>query len=414
MLATMRPTGERPGPAGGSTAALGRRWLVWALSRTFVLGVTLGWFDGDTGTYFAHGRAWWQGQLPYLAHAVEYPTGATLLFTALAAPVRTYPQFRELFVLVCLLVDACVFHLVDRIADESRPASAPPAWAPAVVYALASAPLYPVLLVRFDLFPTAAVLAATRALARPGTLPPARAARAGMWLGVGVALKLYPLLFFPLLALAALRPRRQVASFAALAAAAALVVAASFLPFLAAGAGASVLSFLQYQGERGLQIESTWASALLLLARLTPLDVHHAASHHAHDVVGRAAALLTSVSRVVHPLALLAVTALAHVRRLPLPRAFAALCATTLATASMLSPQFLLWLLPLAALAFAGADTFERRGSILLVAIALLTTLVFPVLYDALLAERLVAILPLFLRNAALVALALRLCRPPA
>jgi hypothetical protein len=397
-------------PADARSADLRRPLLVYLISRTVVLAITLGWFNGDTETYFQHGHRWLTGALPYRDYEVEYPPAATLLFAALAT-VGSHARFRLAFIAAALVVDALVFLALARRRVG-------------VIYALASACLYPILFVRFDLFPAAAVLAGVLGLSRGVAVPgsdapgpaPATAATAGAWLGTGIALKLYPLLFFPLLALGAFDPRRRrlsLAGFAILTATAAGVVAASFLPFLLAGTGPAVLGFLRYQGERGLQIESSYASVLLLLRSLFSLDLYHHFTHHAHDVAGPAAAAVVRVARVLHPAAVLAVTILVHRRRLPVATAFAAILAAALAASAVFSPQFLLWLLPLSLLA--GADEAGARNTLmrLWLGLGLLTTLVFPILYNHLIALRPGPILLLFTRNAALVGLAVWLLRRP-
>jgi hypothetical protein len=184
------------------------------------------------------------------------------------------------------------------------------------------------------------------------------------------------------------------------------VVLASFVPPLLAGAGRTVLSFLRYQGERGLQIESSYAAGLLLLGQIVPLELAHNPSHAAHDLVGPLTAPLALAARLLQPAAVLLVTVLAWRARLGCARAAAAILGTALVTANVFSPQFLLWLLPLAALA---AGRVLARESLLLVAVAGLTSVIFPALYPALTALEPGAILVLGARNLLLALLVLEL-----
>jgi hypothetical protein len=375
----------------------------WLVSRLFVAAMTAGYFQGDCATYYRYGRLWLEGQLPYRDFGVEYPPAAVLAFVAVAT-AGSYARFRVAFGALGFLLDTAVFLTLLRIGHDHGDARGP--WRAGLLYALATALLFPVLYVRFDLLPAAATVLAAWLLRTRAAPDVGRVAGAGALLGLGVALKLYPLLLIPLVLISLLRDRvRPVALLAGVLAAAA-VVAACFLPWVLAGVAAAPLSFLRYQGERGLQVESSYASALLLVKPLLGLDLHHAFSHQAHDVVGPLAARATAVARLLQPAALLLVTALALRRRLPLVQSFAALLATAIVTANVFSPQFLLWLLPFAALVVAGRGTI---CTLLPVAICLLTTLVFPALYPALTGGRWPAILVLFTRNLLLAMLLLQL-----
>jgi hypothetical protein len=386
------------------------------LSRVFVVWVTAGYFQGDCGTYFQQGVSWWAGQVPYRDYVVEYPPAAVTVF-ALVAAVGSYPAFRVLFAALMLALDACVFWMVRRgqvvaagcTDGAGRPAGAGGDWA----YLLATVLLFPVLYVRFDLLPAAATLGAClllepafdRSRDPPGMR---RLIAGGALLGLGIAWKLYPLLIGPFLLL---QLRRQARRVLMVGVAAAAVVGLSFVPVLVAGAGRAALSFLKYQGERGLQIESSYASVLMVANGLVPIGVHHQMSHHAHDLAGALPDALAPWTRPLQLLAVVAVSVLAHRRRLPLTQAFAAVVATALSTSNVLSPQFLIWLVPLAVVVV-GSRQADRTSAALLVAAAALTSLVFPLLYPRLLQLTFLAAGTLFLRNACLVALAVRLTAP--
>ena len=374
------------------------------------------YFEGDCGTYFRQGSAWWAGQVPYRDFPVEYPPAAVTVFAALAA-VGSHSGFRALFVLLMLAFDAACFALLLR-----QPARAG-TWA----YIAATALLFPVLYVRYDLLPAAATLGACLLLApiaqppeeedlqsEPGSeaLSRRRSAAGGGLLGLGVAWKLYPLLLVPFLFLSAFRGRRPLRVLLPAGAAALAVVAVSFVPVLASGAGGAVFSFLRYQGERGLQIESSYASLLLVVQSFVPLGLHHQFSHQAHDLAGPLASAIAPATRWLQLAAVLLASWVASRRRLPLARAAAAVVAAALTTANVFSPQFLIWLVPLTALALPSLDEGDRLTPFLLVAAAALTALIFPALYPRLLQGRVEAALPLLVRNGLLVVLAVRLCAP--
>jgi hypothetical protein len=388
-------------------------WVVagWLVTRAFVVWMSAAHFQGDTGLYFRQGAAWWAGQVPYRDFAGEYPPAAVALFALLSA-VGSHGAFRVAFGAVALLVDAVALGLLLRRKTGSLGPLA---------YLVATALLFPVLYVRFDLFPAVATLGACLLLqvsgdrdARPS--PRALAGAGALW-GMGIALKLYPLLLAPFLLLSpgreVLRWSRRVRDPLLLAGVAALVVALSFAPPLLAGAGGKVLSFLRYQGERGLQIESSYASLLMVVNALVPIGVHHQPSHQAHDLAGPLADLAATAARPLQVGVVLLVSALAYRRRLPVTRAAAAVVASALVTASVLSPQFLIWLVPLAVLDLAWSRGRDRATAVVLAAAAGLTSLVFPALYPRLLDGHLEAAVTLLVRNFLLGVLAVWLCRAP-
>ncbi|KAI9002056.1 hypothetical protein DFJ74DRAFT_696455 [Hyaloraphidium curvatum] len=147
--------------------------------------------------------------------------------------------------------------------------------------------------------------------------------------------------------------------------------------------GRAALEFLSYNAARGLEAESAWASLLLLLRPGT----RAAQGPGSWDLAGPWAGLLAHLSAaVVGVLLLLLLLRMILFRRTSFPsqRAYrtsllAVLLAGTLS--KVLSPQYLVWLLPL--LALAGAESLPTAAhlalfSLLGTAAALLTTWVFP------------------------------------
>jgi hypothetical protein len=263
---------------------------------------------------------------------------------------------------------------------------------------------------RFDLLPGVLVGLAVLLLA-------ARPASAAACLAVATAVKLWPVLLLPG-AMAGVRgsgPRRR----------AALVVAVSggllTSAGLAVGGWHRLVSPLAYQAERGLQIESVPAVPAMVAWWLDPgrWQVTYG-PHHAYEVTGPGIGLLLDLSGLLTVLVLVLLTAgAATAWRLRGRLSADSVSWMTLAAVSgwvvagkVLSPQYLLWLLPAAAAALV-VDRGRSRPLVawcggLLVA-AGLTHLVFPALYSGLLApgaDTGRAVLLLALRNGVLVALA--------
>jgi hypothetical protein len=334
------------------------------------------------------------GALPYRDVFLEYPP--------LAAPAIALPGlagtgaevFRAAFAAWTLLLGAAVVLLCGALAartggDRRR--------------ALIAAALMPLLLgtlvrTHFDLAPVALLLAALLLLAsaRP---------RSGMAvLGVAAMTKGFPLVAAPV-ALAWLAVRVDchtlVQSVAALLAALALPAVAA----LALSPGGA-LDAVEYHLERPVQVESLPASVLRAIGGTEPVESHRSDGLEHPAANALAAAGLAAMLGVVALLAAAAARRRADGRQLVL--ASLAAVAAFAALGKVLSPQYMLWLVPLGALAFAW------RLHALAVAVglaAVLTQVAFPARYFDLVEGEAFPVAVVAARNVvllAVVALALR------
>ena len=269
----------------------------------------------DTGVYQSYGDKIRAGQVPYRDFDVEYPPGALPVFAAPSfAPADDYvPAFEWLMAALGVV-------LVVVVGSISPAAAAFVAVSPLLVGSL--------LLSRFDLWPAllsaGSVVALLRGRHRLG------------WglLGAAVAAKLYPLVLVgPALAWSWRRGRARAAG------AGLVVLAAVVLPFLVI-APDGVWRSVHGQASRPLQVESIGAAALQVFG-----DPRVETSHGSQNVVGHGAVATALV--VAQALAVLAVWALAWRRPEDLPRWAAAAVAAFVAFGKVLSPQFLVWLVPL-------------------------------------------------------------------
>ena len=283
------------------------------------------------------------GALPYRERGFEYPPLALPLLLAPALLAEDPTSYREAFSWEMIAFDLAIVALLafGLRAGTARVTSSLLVYS-AGVFALsgfllpdsvldASLPL-----ARFDLVPAALVLAAV--LAR-------QAGRSATWsalLAAGGAVKGYPLLLYPVL----LRGEQRLAR-VAIAAALPLIVAA--VGVLAAGDRFG--SAISYQAGRDLQIESV-AATPLLLAHLfgTPAGVEVGGGSYNLDAPGGEAARAISIALLVLSY-LLVVWVAWRSDASPLPAA-AAVLAVAVIFAPVLSPQFLVWLLPVSAAAF--------------------------------------------------------------
>jgi len=296
----------------------------------------------DVHLYGVYADKFFQGELPYRDLFVEYPPGAFAVFLPPAAlPAGDYNfAFKSLMALCGLgALFAVTLALLSLGVRGSR------LYGAAVLFAVSPLAVGPISLNTYDLWPAALTAGALAALLRRREL------LAFGLLGLAVSAKLYPLLIVPpalVYVWAVAGRRRALESAAALAGVGLLVV----LPFAVLAPGGLWDSF-HAQAARGLQIESLGAAALLAAHRLGLYDatvVHGATGAASRDLAG---SLPDALAKALSTLQLLAVALvwLVFARRRPSPErlvlAAAAAVAAFLVFNRFISPQYLVWLIPL-------------------------------------------------------------------
>jgi hypothetical protein len=348
--------------ARGTAAAI----AVFAAAWLGLMGLKLTTDATDVPLYHKYGAAIVHGHVPYRDFHVEYPPAALVAFALPAAASTGDRGYRIWFELLMGLCGAGI--LVATAAVASRLGSAV---LPAVVFVGAGIlALAPVTLGHFDLWPALLLSAALAALLH------GRRGASGVLLGVAVAAKVYPVVAAPLVVAWLWRThgRRAALRWTAVAVAAA---AACFLPFFAL-APHGVVSSITGQANRPLQLESSASAALLALHQVAGLALGVAFSHSSANLGGRsgdAAATLTTVAELATLAALL--VGFARARRSERDIVLAALAAVLafVALGKVFSPQFLLWLVPLAPLA---GGALAVTASALVGSAVILTRLYFP------------------------------------
>lgn len=391
---------------GGRTVLIG-----WVLSRALIL-VIFAVFEqfvvGDVLYYHRKIAAMFDVGLAKTLN--EYPTPVAWILTipyALGLGTRT--GYAVAFVAVMMALDAVFTFGVFR-ANGRRHDRAINFWLLFVVL------IGPLCYLRFDMLP--AVLAGSAVL-----LARSRPAITGALTGLGAAVKLWPALLLPAFLAHRSGRRPLVAGFVGVGVGLAVVS-------LIFGGWSRLISPLTWQSGRGLQIESVWATPLMVARAADPsrwsVDI---SPFQAFEVFGPGVGIWLGLSNFATVLGLVAIVAL-YVRafRGPDPSAVGvglvvlAIVAIMIVTNKTLSPQYLLWLGgPMAALLVlkkAAATEPEqrliRRLSVQLLVLALLTQLVYPALYDGLLGRQSQGMLVLAtavtaLRNLALVTFSVEL-----
>jgi hypothetical protein len=331
----------------------------------------------DTPVYQHYGNLIADGKVPYRDFAVEYPPGALPMFALPGLARHGHDQqvaagFRRAFETLMWMCGALALAAMAVVLRQLRRSDAE-VWFPLLFAALAPLLLGSVILSRFDLWPTAIVAAALAALVS------GRLRTGHVLLGLGVTAKIYPAVFVPLgVAYVWKRAgRREALTCLALALG---VVAAVFLPFVVLSPG-GVWHSISVQLSRPLQVESVGAAFLLVAHHVFGFGLAGETSHGSQNVAGTAAAVLAVVASLVQVATLLWIW-LSFARGLGtregLVRSTAAALCAFIALGKVLSPQFLIWLIPIVPL------VRGRRGlwaSALLAAALVLTQVWFPFRY---------------------------------
>jgi len=347
--------------AGSGRARMATRAGVLAASMVPLLFTLRGHGVGDLPIYFAAARAWIEGRTPYEEIPLEYPPYALLAFAPAALVATSVRQFQVAFGIELALVDAAIRALLLRVGAARRGAWG---YAPFLAYAVVAQLHAFWLYKRFDLIPAALTLVAV--LAASG----GAAGFSGAALAAGVGTKVYPGVLGPTLLAEAWRGRRVPRFLAGL-----LVASA---PLVGLATAWPVLRMFRFHAGRGLQVESLWASILWLFRSWS--GVRWVLAPAAYELQGGLAPPTLRVAIVVWILGLGTATLLS-LRRPdgPGPGALASRALVPLlalvALGPVFSPQYVLWIAPLAALLL---EPGRWRLAVAPLAAAGLTRVVYP------------------------------------
>jgi hypothetical protein len=339
------------------------RW--WFGTRGLVLVVALGmmlhsdWkhlFD-DLEVYQRWGLQLAEGQVPSNDPMWQYPPLAAFVFGAIGA-LGAHPW---MFVLLFVAVDVAISVLLARDAQRSG------RWHGFAVWLAAPLLIGPLMYGRYDVIPTAFALAGLMAAAVP--------LAAGAILAVGGALKVWP-------AVMALALSQR----AWLRGAAGAVVATVGVVVVSAWAFPTVISGFVSNGEaRGLQTESV-AALPFMWARLfvgdsaIPEAFRYGSSEVGHPWADAIAPWLVPLTGL-GLLLLIAARALGRLDRVPVADiAFVAIL-WLMVTSRVLSPQYNVWLVGMAALVWAAGSPAMRRATIPVAVTAIAAQALYPFAY---------------------------------
>jgi hypothetical protein len=353
--------------------------------------IYISWYDVLSGGEFPHNDVRWQ-----------YPPAAALVMLAPGALPFTYATN---FYLLSFLVDVAVFVLLFHAARRAGAAQ----WA-AWVWTIGVALGGPIAYGRDDLMVTATAVAGLVLVAgRDSTAPGDRDAtrrfrRGGAWLAFGALLKVWPALL--LVGVGAGRRFRDAWTGAVVAG---LALTAGFVVAMP-----GALSFLTMQGSRGVEVESIGALPFHVAA-------HHGwtgrvgLSYGSMEYLGPYVGLVAKICLALSVLALgwlivWRVTVRVWRATTAADAAFVAVLLFVV-TSRVISPQYMVWLVGLAAVCAlhfgAGGDSVMRLPAVLVLIATALSCVEYPYFFEELLRAERDAVLLVTVRNLLLVAAAL-------
>jgi hypothetical protein len=327
----------------------------------------------DTPVYQRYGDAMADGKVPYRDFGLEYPPGALPVFAVPALGTGgDWDAFVDNYGIVMQACGALALLAVAAAALALRASRR------RLALALAGPALLPlalgsVFVSRFDLWPAAITAVAVAAFLF------------GRWrigafvLGLAFVTKVYPGVLLPLALAAAwqARGRREAVAVAGWFAGATALVLVPFLALSPSG----VWDMVVRQTTRPLQVESLASGILLAAHQAFDVDIEFRSGHGSQNLAGTLPDVLGSVQTLVQVLVVVALWigfARGRLDRERLIRGSAALVCAFIAFGKVISPQFLIWLLPLVPLV--GGRRGVRAG-VLLLAACLLTQAWFPFRY---------------------------------
>jgi hypothetical protein len=303
--------------------------------------VLIAWLEqgrlSDVPLYLHYARLVRGGAVPYRDFAFEYPPAA--LPPMLLAKYMSWSYATSFAVLMGLCGAGCIFAAASALraigADLAR------TWAALLAIGVSPLVLGSLFDTRFDLWPTLLAILALAALVRD------RPILSGALLGLAFSAKLWPGVLVPIAVVHLWRRsgRKNALSHVV---AFVIVAAACFLPF-AVLAPHGLQTMFSDQLDRPLQVESLGAAVLMAAEHLGLHPLATIDSHGAQALSGRGAGLAADLSTVFEIAAALAVWIFFWRRRNTGEAtliAAAAVVAGVVAFDRVLSPQYLIWLVP--------------------------------------------------------------------
>ncbi|MCP9959282.1 MULTISPECIES: glycosyltransferase 87 family protein [Streptomyces] len=375
-------------PSGPRSSLVG----LWLLSRAVLLLYTfrIVFVPGPDVTtdvsviYFGWYEVLRGGTYPLDDVTWQYPPAAA--FAILSPGLLPFLEYAHAFFVLALACDAVVFGLL--VYAGGRPGKS---HAGAWVWLVGVPLLGPTSYSRYDLMVTAVAVAALLAGARnPRTM--------GVLAGVGALLKVWPVLLLA----GTSRGRVTRRSWTAAAVSGAVVLALCVL------AAPGALAFLTFQRDRGTEVESLGAMVFHVARFLGAWEGEVRLNYGSVEFLGPYVPLVSGAAMVLTALAfgwlaLWRLRAREFGATTPADAAFVAVLLFT-TTSRVISPQYMLWLVGLAAVCLVWRRSRMRRAALLVLVATGVTLLEFPIWFSHVVASDALGLALLFVRNGLLVA----------
>jgi hypothetical protein len=340
-------------------------FAMMAISSCLLIPALKDKIQGDTALYSGLAEDIGAGVIPYRDSVVEYPPYAIPIF--ILPRQFGVENYLETFMALALIADWAIklglFRMGLRYSEGNR------AFLPLFIYCAGVPFLRYFFLQRYDIFPTLVCVGGIALfLSRSFGL-------AGFAMAIGIGVKVYPIVLLPPLFVLAVRNgagRRF-----------SIGCVLGLLPLIPLAFAFPWWRFAQFHASRGLQVESVYASALWLGKWLQLFSVSWTYEQKWYEVHGAAADALLPWARIIFLLVMVASTAAAVLvaarsRDISPTRVCRILLVPLLgfvAFNQVFSPQFMIWLLPIAALT-ALQGNLQLPAAILFA--TALTPLIFP------------------------------------
>jgi len=349
------------------------------------------------------------GQIPYIDFNIEYPPLALIFFILPAFAAKIVGRYDVSYRMLMFLFDLGIIYLMWAMAKYVFGDNRLKVFRALFFYIILTGISFQLLYDRLDLAVAFLIL-----LSMYFALVLTRWRISYVLLWAVVLVKVFPAILFPVLIISQIKmtkkSRQAFADFGL-----ASAVFAFFMIALIIGFGRWWDQVISYHGHRGIQIESLYASIVMLSGFLgIPSTINH--DFGSFNIVNSFTPLLAGIAPFLTAISILVVYFLfrrnIHFRKEAKRPASSMLVASLAALFcfvilnKVLSPQYLLWLFPLAAL-----TCNDSRHSTLIVGLWLLTAtttaVLFPYSYPSLVMQKSTAVILQIVRNLSLLGLAI-------
>jgi uncharacterized membrane protein len=381
----------------------GRQFWLFVTVNIFILLIWMNFsvFDPrvhpDVELYLSYADLMKNGQIPYRDFTVEYPPLALLLLLIPRLFSANIAGYADGFAILMLAFNLLGLYFASRLSRLLKTNH----FLTSVIYTFSFFIIGDIAINRFDVVPAVLSLAAIYYFLKGGDKT------AWFVLALGVLTKLYPAVLAPLFIISYLRGKEYKPLLKNLAIFAGTGLVA-VLPFLIASPE-GFWGFINFHSERGLQLESGYASLLMLTEMLGLTKVEIVLAYSSVDVWAPASDFLLSISNYVAIAAVFACYVFYYRANPTKERDPAKLAGFSVGVLSVLmvttkifSTQFVIWLFPLI---FLIGGRMRHPAWISFGIIALLSQYIYPHNYGQLMAFEQPAVIFLILRNFLVIAL---------